>query len=179
MKKLLFTVAVLAIASYLVEVERHRIMVALMFPSSTPPELLAPTDEGKDVTWHDDYFTVQTIDSSTYAIAEPRYHQQNVNYLIVGTERAILFDAGSGYRDIRTVTQSLTDLPVTFVASHFHFDHVGNGISFDRVALVDLPHIRSRAKEGRLKLNWREHLGSAEGYEQPTLHVDEWLVPNG
>ena len=161
-------------------VERHRIIFSLMFPGGgSPPDLLPPADEGKEVTWHDDYFTIQKIDSLTFAIGEPRYLQQNVNYLIVGSERAILFDAGSGYRDIRSVTRTLTELPITFVPSHFHFDHVGNGISFDRLALVDLPHIHSRVKDSRLKLDWREHLGSAEGFDQPVLTVDEWLIPNG
>ncbi|GAC1503872.1 MAG: hypothetical protein NVS1B6_11530 [Steroidobacteraceae bacterium] len=27
-------------------------------------------------------------------IGEPRYHQQNYSYLIVGQQRAVLFDAG-------------------------------------------------------------------------------------
>ena len=50
--------------------------------------------------WHDDYFTVMAIDPDTFAIGEPRYWQQNFNYLIVGETRAILFDAGPGVRDI-------------------------------------------------------------------------------
>jgi glyoxylase-like metal-dependent hydrolase (beta-lactamase superfamily II) len=174
----LFAFILFAMTISLVVLERHRIIMLQMFPDGSPSDLLAPTDEGKEVSWYDDYFTVQVIDSSTFAIGEPRYRQQNVNYLIVGTERAILFDAGSGRRDIRSVTKTLTDLPMTFIPSHFHWDHVGNGISWDRIALVELPHIRSRVKDGRLKLEWREHLGSAEGYDQPEFRVDEWLTPN-
>ena len=44
----------------------------------------------------DDYWAVQSIDASTAAIGEPRYYQQNYTYLIVGEQRALLFDAGSG-----------------------------------------------------------------------------------
>ena len=151
MKKVLLVFVLFTVTISLLVVERHRIVFALMFPGS-PPELLSPTEEGKDVTWHDDYYLIRTLDSSTFAIGEPRYYQQNINYLIVGSERAILFDAGSGGRDIRSVATALTDRPITFVPSHFHFDHVGNGISFDRVAIVDLPHLRSRAEEGLLML---------------------------
>ena len=178
MKKVLLVFVLFAATIPLLLVERHRIVLALMFTGS-PPELLSPTEEGKDITWHDDYYLIRALDSSTFAIGEPRYYQQNVNYLIVGSERAILFDAGSGGRDIRSVATALTDRPITFVPSHFHFDHVGNGISFDRVAIVDLPHLRSRAEEGVLKLEWREHLGSVEGYATPVFKVDEWLTPNG
>jgi hypothetical protein len=45
--------------------------------------------------WFDDYFVVETIDPSTFAIGEPRYYQGNYSYLIVGTARAVLFDAGT------------------------------------------------------------------------------------
>jgi glyoxylase-like metal-dependent hydrolase (beta-lactamase superfamily II) len=66
---------------------------------------------------------------------------------------------------------------VISLPSHFHFDHVGNEITFERVAVVDLPHLRARAEGGRLQLEWQEHLGSAEGYAAPVLQVDEWLQP--
>ena len=44
---------------------------------------------------------------------------------------AVLFNAGPGVRDIRPVIESITNLPVIFLPSHFHYDHVGNGIEFD------------------------------------------------
>ena len=32
------------------------------------PELLEPKDEGEEVTWFDDYYTIQKIDERTFAI---------------------------------------------------------------------------------------------------------------
>lgn len=75
--------------------------------------------------WVDDYFVVETIDENVFGIGEPRYYQGNYSYLIIGERRAVLFDAGSGNRDIVRIVRALTSLPVTVVPSHLHFDHVG------------------------------------------------------
>ena len=141
-----------------------------------PPDLVEAEDEPGAV-WFDDYYTVFEIDERTFAIAETRYWQRNFNYLLLGDARAVLFDAGPGVRDIRGVVQSLTDLPVVFVPSHFHYDHVGNGVDFESVAIVDLPYLRRRVREGRLTLTLDEHLGKSERYDLPTLEVDEWWPP--
>jgi hydroxyacylglutathione hydrolase len=175
-RKLAIASAALLALVAIVIVQRHVILVyALSIVGA--PELSAPEDEGPRVRWHDDYFTVQALDERTFAIGEPRYYQQNYSYLLVGEQRALLFDAGPGVRDIRAVAQALTDRPITFVPSHFHYDHVGNEITFDRVAVVDLPELRARASDGRLALTFAEHLGVAEGIDAPTLEVDEWLAP--
>lgn len=141
-----------------------------------PPALLDKTNEGVLVRWVDDYFTIERIAPATFAIGEPRYHQQNYSYLIIGMERALLFDAGPGIRDIRATAESLTDLPITWLPSHFHYDHVGNGITFERIAVVDLPYLRKRAPDNLLTLTKAEHLGMAEGFTIPTWRVDTWLA---
>ncbi len=176
MKRLLWIVLAVAILGAVAVNQRHFILVHAM-SFSDPPALAEPTDEGARVRWHDDYFTVQALDENTFAIGEPRYYQQNYSYLIAGSERAVLFDAGPGHRDIRPVAQALTSLPITFVPSHFHYDHIGNEITFDRVAVVDLPYLRARAPANRLQLTLEEHLGVAEGFAIPTLEIDEWLAP--
>ncbi len=141
-----------------------------------PPALLEREDE-RGAAWFDDYYTVFEIDERTFAIGETRYWQRNFNYLIVGADRAVLFDAGPGVRDIRAVVRSLTDLPVVFMPSHFHYDHVANGVEFENVAIVDLPYLRERVSEGRLTLTLDEHLGRLEGFGLPALRVDEWWPP--
>jgi len=175
-KRSIAIVAVLLAVATLAVSLRHRILVYGLALEG-PPDLLDAADEGPGVTWVDDYFTVHRLDARTFAIGEPRYAQQVYNYLIVGTERAVLFDAGPGLRDVRAVAESLTERPITFIPSHFHYDHTGNEVTFDRVAVVDLPYLRERARDGRLRLTFEEHLGVAEGIAAPTLEVDEWLAP--
>lgn len=181
MKKLVILIVLLALVIGLLVNQRHALTMRLLTDGQRPP-LVEAVDEGPDAQWFDDYFIVVPLASdhgaATYAIGEPLYAQQNFSYLIVGTERAILFDAGPGYRDIRAVAESLTDLVITFIPSHFHYDHVGNEVTFDRVAVIDLPHLRRRAVDNRLHLTWQEHLGDGEGVAAPTLTVNEWLKPN-
>jgi hydroxyacylglutathione hydrolase len=127
--------------------------------------------------WFDDYFVVEPIDAATFAIGEPRYYQGNYSYLLIGKQRAVLFDAGTGLRDIVPVVRSLTNLPVTVIPSHLHFDHVGALGRFDMTALIDDPSLRARTSNSRLALRRYEFLGFADRLSNPTFRVDEWLPP--
>jgi glyoxylase-like metal-dependent hydrolase (beta-lactamase superfamily II) len=124
--------------------------------------------------WHDDYFVVEEIDPTTLAIGEPRYYQGNYSYLIIGRQRAVLFDTGTGTRDIVPVVRSLTTLPITAIPSHLHFDHVGALGQLDRTALLDAPSLRARVRDSRLTLGRYEFLGFIQALAAPSFRVDEW-----
>ena len=86
----------------------------------------------------DSWFTVETIDSQTYAISEYRHWEETHCYLLCGREKAILIDTGLGISDIRKVVERLTDLPVTVVTTHVHWDHIGGHGLFDTIAVHEL-----------------------------------------
>jgi glyoxylase-like metal-dependent hydrolase (beta-lactamase superfamily II) len=94
------------------------------------------------------YFHVYTLDAQTYVISEPKYWQENVSYLLLGTREALLFDTGPGIYSIRSVVRSLTTLPVMVIPSHLHFDHVGDLQEFDNVRLLDTPALRAQVHAG-------------------------------
>ena len=56
----------------------------------------------------DSWFTVETIDSQTYAISEYRHWEETHCYLLCGREKAILIDTGLGISDIRKVVEGLS-----------------------------------------------------------------------
>lgn len=95
-----------------------------------------------------DWFHVFAIDDHTYAISEPKYWQQNVSYLILGTRRALLFDTGPGLYSIAAEVRRLTALPVIAIPSHLHFDHVGDLEEFADVRLLDQPELRAQVRGG-------------------------------
>jgi hydroxyacylglutathione hydrolase len=125
----------------------------------------------------DDYWAVQNIDANTYAIGEPRYYQANYAYLIVGERRALLFDAGSGTRDIMGIVTRLTRLPVTVMPSHLHYDHTGGIAPFTSIAMIDLPDTRADVRNGRLTPSRYEYLGMIDGLVPPSFSVTEWVKP--
>lgn len=58
-------------------------------------------------------------------------------YLVVGKERALLFDTGYGLYDFRPLISEVTDLPLTVVCSHGHDDHVYGNQFFDTVYISE------------------------------------------
>jgi glyoxylase-like metal-dependent hydrolase (beta-lactamase superfamily II) len=158
-------------------VEHRVLLLRVRSWLAEPPPLAPPPILRAGLVWHDDYYSVERLDESTFAIGEPRYAQQNVSFLIVGSERAVVFDAGPGLRELAPVVARLTELPVTFVPSHLHYDHVGGARGFERVALIDLPELRAQAPDGVLRPRFAQHLGALEGIEARPIEVDEWWPP--
>ena len=127
----------------------------------------------------DDYFAVQDIGDDVIAIGEPRYYQQNYAYLILGEKRALLFNSGTGTRDISPLIASLTKLPVTVMVSHLHFDHLGGIAPFHDIAMIDLPETRADVTNGLFTPGRYEFGGIADRRVRPTFAVTEWLKPGG
>lgn len=79
------------------------------------------------------FFDVYDLPGDVYAIVSNGQWELDVCYLILGSSRALLFDTGLGLADIHTVVDQLTDLPVTVLLSHSHWDHIGGAYAFDDV----------------------------------------------
>jgi len=167
-----------AAAAFLWAAGDHRVLLLRVqgWLSATAPIAPPPTLR-PELVWHDDYYSIERLDEATWAIGEPRYAQQNVSFLIAGRERAVVFDAGPGLRELAPVVEALTDLPITFVPSHLHYDHVGGARGFERIALIDLPALRAQAPDGVLRPRFAQHLGALEGIEARPLEIDEWWPP--
>lgn len=124
----------------------------------------------------DDWYAVQELDSRTFAIGEPLYHQQNWSYLLLGDERSLLFDTGSFCRDISGVVSRLTDTQPIVLPSHMHYDHLGNIHRFEDIAIADLPMLRDCVTGDVLTPTEPLFLGKSENNIAPSFEVKRWVT---
>jgi len=71
------------------------------------------------------WFTIDRIDKETYIISEYRHWEETHCYLLNGSESSLLIDTGLGICDVHEEVIKLTDKPITAVATHIHWDHIG------------------------------------------------------
>lgn len=81
------------------------------------------------------WFTIESIDSDTFAISEYKHWEETHCYFLRGTEKSILIDTGLGVANIKKVIDSMTSMPVTVVTTHVHWDHIGGHKYFNNIAV--------------------------------------------
>ena len=92
------------------------------------------------------WFEVYKVAPDTFAIYEPHQAEEVISYLILGKQKALLFDTGMGISNIRKLVSGLTALPVIVLNSHTHNDHVGGNWQFDTIYSMDTDFSRQNAK---------------------------------
>ena len=81
------------------------------------------------------WFEVKEMSDGIFAIGEPLHPEHVRSYFVVGLDRAVLIDTGTGIGDIRAVVDALTSLPVSVINSHSHWDHIGGNWRFEQIAI--------------------------------------------
>ncbi len=178
LRAILFTLSLLVVAGLALGFANRRTVLPRVFallverPAPKAPPPLPPS-----VSWSGEWYTVERLDEATIAIGEPRSEGRNVSYLLLGEQRALLFDAGEGWADLAPVVDDLTDLPVTVLPSHLHYDHLGSVGSFSAVVLPDLPMLRAQVRDGVLVPTADQFLGFVVDRDPPALRVAGWWKP--
>ena len=126
-----------------------------------------------------DWFTVEEIDSDTYAISEYRHWEETHCYLVCGTDRAVLIDTGLGVSDIKEVVDSLTSLPVLTVTTHVHWDHIGGHKYFKNIAVFEKEY-KWLAEEFPIPLQAVKHNLMCRPCDFPKgFHVEDYQIFQG
>lgn len=86
----------------------------------------APQVPGKEVFSNEDVVFHQ-IDDHTWVGTGKMMSNESL-YLLEGSKRALLIDAGTNIKNLDKIVASITGKPVTLVATHVHPDHTGPSI---------------------------------------------------
>lgn len=79
-----------------------------------------------------DYLTCELIFDRVWQISGPA---NDLMYLVLGTEKAMLVDTGMGIGDLHKVVEAITSLPLIVVNTHGHPDHAGGNGNFEQAWL--------------------------------------------
>ena len=125
------------------------------------------------------WFDVYRLAEGTFTIYEPNQFEEALSYLVVGKERAALIDTGTGIGNIEQVVSELTDLPVTVVLTHEHYDHVAGAYRFEQIAMFDNRDALAVLERGRDNASLRRYVTDdylwkplPEGFDPET-----WVIP--
>jgi len=102
----------------------------------------------KKVETSQKWFEVYKLTEDTYAIYEPYQFEEAISYLVIGKERAAVIDTGTGIGDLKQAASELTDLPVSVVNTHTHWDHIGNNYQFKEIACFNNPDCFKKLSAG-------------------------------
>ena len=83
----------------------------------------------------DNWFEVEKLDDSTFAISEYKHWEETHCYLLLGAKRAVLIDTGLGVSNIKSIVDDLTSLPILVITTHAHWDHIGGHRHFKNFAV--------------------------------------------
>jgi glyoxylase-like metal-dependent hydrolase (beta-lactamase superfamily II) len=133
----------------------------------------------------DPWFEVYKIRPGVFAIYEPHQAEEVISYLILGGNKALLFDTGMGIGNIQAVVAGLTRLPVSVVNSHTHNDHVGDNWRFTDIYGMDTVFTRANARgskeDAQAELAPEELCGAlpagfgVKDYATKPFHITHWL----
>lgn len=82
------------------------------------------------------WYSVQEFAPGTFQITEGEGNGFRFqSFLFLGEEKALAIDGGLGVANLRELYESITDLPIEFVLTHTHWDHLGAAHLWERVGV--------------------------------------------
>jgi glyoxylase-like metal-dependent hydrolase (beta-lactamase superfamily II) len=129
----------------------------------------------------DSWFEVYHVAPNTYAIYEPHQSEETIGYLILGKQKALLFDTGMGISDLRSVVDQITRLPIIVLNSHTHDDHVGDNWEFQTIYSMNTDFSRENAKgsiaDAQSEVAPGEICGDLpKGFDPSTYRTRPWKI---
>lgn len=178
---ILFAVLCLGVAcSQDTEQATESIRSELIQPSKWWEILPRPVYENLEkVETSQEWYEVYKLTEDTYAIYEPFQFEEAISYLATGSAKAVVIDTGTGLSDLKKLVSELTDLPVSVLNTHTHWDHVGANSQFDETACYNHPECIGLLTRGVSNERLRPSLTGDSIWKPLPENIDPetWSIP--
>lgn len=94
--------------------------------------------------------------------------------LVLGKEKALLFDMGCGADDMKEAVRTVTDLPLLVIASHGHYDHIGGSYQFDRVYLSEKDKGILEEYDNDILNRWVQEIAGKDDNDKISFGYPDW-----
>jgi len=92
------------------------------------PQGMPPLKYNEPVVYEGQDVIIRRIDEHTWE-GNGHLMANETIYIIEGSEKAILLDAGTKIDGLRKIVEGITSKPITLIATHVHPDHTGSAIN--------------------------------------------------
>jgi len=107
------------------------------------------------VDTNQEWYEVYRLHDGTYAIYEPYQFEEAISYLVIGKDKAVVIDTGTGIGDLKKVISELTHMPISVVNPHGHWDHIGSNYQFEEISCFNnadcINRLRTRVENSSLQ----------------------------
>lgn len=127
-----------------------------------------------------EWYEVYKLSIDTIAIYEPYQFEEAISFLVLGKDKGILIDTGTGIGNLKKLIQELTNLPVSVVNTHTHWDHIGANSQFETIACFNHPECIEKLIAGMGNSRLRPSItGDSIWKSLPEdLDVSTWEIPS-
>jgi len=123
-----------------------------------PPQGMPQLNYAEPVVYEGPDVIIRQIDEHTWE-GNGHLMSNETIYLIEGSEKAILLDAGTKIDGLRKIVEDITSKPITLIATHVHPDHTGSAINdFEEIWInaADTPNVPQFMAGYHGKINYLE-----------------------
>jgi glyoxylase-like metal-dependent hydrolase (beta-lactamase superfamily II) len=136
-------------------------------------------DSLEKVETNQKWFEVYKLTEDTFAIYESFQFEEAISYLAIGTKKAVVIDTGTGLGDLKALVGELTDLPVSVINTHTHWDHVGANSQFGEIFCYNHPECIGKLTIGVSNKRLRPSITGDSIWKPLPKHIDTntWEIP--
>lgn len=116
-------------------------------------------------------FEVKKLNGQLYLIKDKA---ECYSTLLIGKERALVWDTGAGIGDLKAEIRKLTSLPLLVIASHGHFDHIGGSAQFAQVYMNEKDRVILDTYDKTTLNRWLHELCPDEAEKAAYFKTNNW-----